>query len=98
MEIENLAGYLKSLEDRISKLEQLALQQVDVSTTRKTVGMKGAAEMLKLSMARVYVLAGQKQIPCYKLGNKLHFYVDELDELIRSGKKFKTIPLRKIVV
>lgn len=90
--IENFADFMNLLEmdQRLTKLELNYSDGVKQATPseRKTIGVVKASEMLGLSKSRVYVLSGQKKLPCYKVGNKVLFFVDELEKYIRSGGKF----------
>ncbi len=89
--IENLADFINLLEmdQRITKLELIHAEGVNQATTpeRKTIGIAKASEMMGLSKSRVYVLSGQGKLPSYKVGNKVLFFVDELEQVIRMGKK-----------
>ena len=95
MPIENLADFINLLEmdQRITQLELKYANGVNQATPpeRKTIGLVKASEMLGLSKSRVYVLSGQKKLPSYKVGNKVLFFVDELENFIRSGGKLTTI-------
>jgi excisionase family DNA binding protein len=90
--IEKLPDFIKLLEldQRITELELNSANGVNQATPseRKTIGLVKASEMLGLSKSRVYVLSGQKKLPSYKVGNKVLFFVDELEQYIRSGGKF----------
>jgi excisionase family DNA binding protein len=44
--------------------------------------------MLGLSKSRVYVLSGQGKLKSYKVGNRVLFFNDEMEQYIRSGGKF----------
>lgn len=91
MPIKTLPDFINLLElnERITKLELLHAEGVNHATTpeRKTIGIAKASEMMGLSKSRVYVLSGQGKLPSYKVGNKVHFFVDELEQVIRMGKK-----------
>ena len=95
MPIEKLPDFINLLEldQRITKLELNYANGVNQATPseRKTIGIVKASEMLGLSKSRVYVLSGQKKLPSYKVGNKVLFFVDELENFIRSGGKLTTI-------
>jgi excisionase family DNA binding protein len=91
MPIENLTDFINLLEmnQRITNLEKNYADGVNQATPpeRKTIGIVKASEMLGLSKSRVYVLSGQRKLPSYKVGNKVLFFVDELEQFIRSGGK-----------
>ena len=45
-----------------------------------------AAKFLKLKLATLYEKTSRKLIPHFKKGNKLYFYLSELQEWINQGK------------
>ena len=45
-----------------------------------------ASEYLKLKIATLYEKTSRKQIPHFKKGNKLYFYLSELQNWIKQGK------------
>jgi excisionase family DNA binding protein len=45
-----------------------------------------AGEYLKLKITTLYEKTSRKQIPHFKKGNKLYFYLSELQNWIRQGK------------
>lgn len=45
-----------------------------------------AAEYLKLKITTLYEKTSRKQIPHFKKGNKLYFYLSELQNWIKQGK------------
>ena len=48
--------------------------------------IKQAGEYLKLKIATLYEKTSRKQIPHFKKGNKLYFYLSELQNWIKQGK------------
>ena len=50
------------------------------------LGVAGVTAYLKLSKATEYKLTMERQIPHYKMGKKLYFRKDELDNWINKGK------------
>ena len=93
MPIEDLPEFINLLEinSRIKQIESkiLEIASAPPSASRKTLGITEAAKMLGLSKSRVYVLSGKGQLPSYKVGNKVLFFTDELENYIRSGGKVR---------
>ncbi len=54
---------------------------------RKFIKIDEAADLLNLSKATVYQLTSKKQIPFYKLNNRLYFKAEELLEWMEAGKQ-----------
>jgi excisionase family DNA binding protein len=51
-----------------------------------TLGIKEAANFLKLKITTLYEKTSRKLIPHFKKGNKLYFLKAELEEWIKKGK------------
>ena len=50
------------------------------------LNIKEASEFLKLKITTLYEKTSRKQIPHFKKGNKLYFYLSELQNWIKQGK------------
>ena len=94
MPIENLPDFINLLEmnKRVAAIELKIAdgEMQEAPASPKTLGISEAATMLGLSKSRVYVLSGQKKLPSYKVGNKVLFFMDELEQYIRSGGKINS--------
>jgi excisionase family DNA binding protein len=69
--------------------EALELQNLPKEPKRpNNIGVKEAAELLKITVATVYQLTHRREIPFYKLpgGKKLIFKRDELLNYLQSGR------------
>lgn len=86
--VEDLPSIITTLSDRIALLESTITPHPakrDQEDSRKTIGPGEAAHMLKLSKSRVYVLCSEGKLPVHKVGHKLLFFPNELEQFIRSG-------------
>jgi len=91
MPIEDLPDFINLLEinSRIKQIESKIseIASAPPSASRKTLGITEASAMLGLSKSRVYVLSGQGKLKSYKVGNRVLFFNDEMEQYIRSGGK-----------
>ncbi|RYC69624.1 helix-turn-helix domain-containing protein [Spirosoma sordidisoli] len=66
----------------INAAVKLAMQEYQQTNTPSPVsdiiGIRAAAEITRLSRARVYALVAQRKIPHFKRGNRLSFKSSEL--------------------
>lgn len=88
--VEDLPSIITTLSDRITLLEStitLYSAKQEQEDSRKTIGPGEAAHMLKLSKSRVYVLCSEGKLPVHKVGHKLLFFPNELEQFIRSSGK-----------
>lgn len=84
----SLPALINELSHRVLQLEMKesgSSSDTPSASLRKSVGPDEAAAILGLSKSRVYVLCGEGRLPFHKVGNRLHFFTDELDRYIRSG-------------
>jgi len=81
----SLPALINELSHRVLQLEMKESGTSSEASLRKSVGPDEAAAILGLSKSRVYVLCGEGRLPFHKVGNRLHFFTDELDRYIRSG-------------
>jgi excisionase family DNA binding protein len=84
-------------EDEFKRLLREALTEIlgetpEVSKQQPTeiLDMQQASEFLKLKPSTLYEKTSRKQIPHFKKGNKLYFYLTELQQWVKQGK-IKTI-------
>lgn len=83
--VDELPSLLYDLTQRITQLEAKAARTTN--TERLTLNPEQAAKILHLSRSRVYVLCGEGKLPSHKVGNRLLFYSDELENFIRSNRR-----------
>lgn len=86
--VENLPSIITTLSDRLTLLESVITPHPakrEQEGGQKTIGPGEAAHMLKLSKSRVYVLCSEGKLPVHKVGHKLLFFPNELEQFIRSG-------------
>jgi excisionase family DNA binding protein len=68
---------LEILGDGFQKSKEQRLEILDVQQ---------AAQFLKLKVNTLYEKTSRKQIPHFKKGNKLYFYLSELEQWVKQGK------------
>lgn len=85
LQIQGLEFQLKQIKRDIEEIKGL---KSDATKGVLTVGM--AANFLNLSKASVYKGVSVGLIPCHKQGKRLYFFVEELEQWIRNGKR-KTV-------
>lgn len=66
-----------------ARLTTSALQQA----SPKVLTIDEAADLIKLSKSRLYVLAGKGTIPNFKNGARVMFYEDEVLSWMESGRR-----------
>ena len=74
-----------ALTETVAKLLQGAMPPMVVSSPEEMVTVKEAANILKLSISRVYALVQEGRIPCYKPGRNLLFLPSELRKWMAEG-------------
>jgi excisionase family DNA binding protein len=74
-----------ALTETVGKLLQGAMAPMVVSSPEEMVTVKEAANILKLSISRVYALVQEGRIPCYKPGRNLLFLPSELRKWMAEG-------------
>lgn len=87
-ELPNAVGLLL---EKVSRLEKLLdPDRVNISGIEKSINVVQAAEFLNMAVQTLYGKVSRKEIPVNKQGKHLHFYVSELEEWLRRGRK-KTV-------
>lgn len=74
-----------ALTETVGKLLQSAMAPMAVTPPEEMVAVKEAAEILKLSVSRVYALVQEGRVPCYKPGRNLLFLPSELRKWMSEG-------------
>lgn len=85
---ETLPQAVTFLIAEVEKLRNLLEQSHHpVTTKRLPINIDDACKLVMKAKPTIYALVRQGLIPCYKSGQKLYFYEDELLEWIASGRK-----------
>lgn len=85
---EKLPEILKSIEDRLEKIEATLKNTVNEECDQDDfMGTKRASELLKFSITTLYTKVCKREVPFYKRGNRLYFSKAELLTWIQEGKK-----------
>lgn len=85
---EELPSAVKLLLDKVTRLEKLLDPDLAVKNgTEKSINVVQAAEFLNMAVQTLYGKVSRKEIPVNKQGKHLHFYVSELEEWLRRGRK-----------
>jgi excisionase family DNA binding protein len=77
---------IQHLVDRINRLEETLTQEKNL-VVRMPINVHQVAEILGLSVSRVYVLTGQKKLPSYKTRGRVYYFQDEIIDQVRLGKR-----------
>ena len=68
-------------------------------TDRKNIlNIEGVAEYTTLSKPTIYKMICQEKVPYHKLGNRVVFLTDEIDDWVRNdGKMVEKLPQLKVI-
>jgi len=80
---------IKQLFDRLESIEKLILQNIQIpqADSDEILTVKGAAELLRLSVATVYVLISKGQLPVMKRSKRCYFLKTDLVNYLKAGRK-----------
>lgn len=88
---DQLPGAVSLLLEKVSHLEQLLSEKENIEKgIEKSINIKEAACFLNMAVQTLYGKVSRKEIPVNKQGKHLHFYISELEDWLRKGRK-KTI-------
>lgn len=85
-------------------LERLTRIEAKLETNEQSpkielpVGIDVAAEITDRTVAAIYTLCSQGEIPHFKKKKRLYFYPSQLNEWIKSGKRWNKSELNSISV
>ena len=83
--VARLEEKVDAMNKTVGKLQQSAMAPMAVTSPEEMVAVKEAANILKLSLSRVYALVQEGRIPCYKPGRNLLFLPSELRKWMSEG-------------
>ncbi|OJW81837.1 MAG: hypothetical protein BGO69_15170 [Bacteroidetes bacterium 46-16] len=88
---EELPRLVGELHKKLDDLEYLLITTMQRSTSSspkvEVLSIEQAAEFLNLNKTTIYSLVSRRQIPNYKQGKRLYFFLHELTEWIIEGRK-----------
>lgn len=91
---EKMPQAIAMILSEVSNIKHLIEKEREPIKSRKPIEIEEACKIIMKARPTVYALARKGQIPSYKNGKKLYFYLDELLAWIDSGKRKTTAELK----
>lgn len=87
-DIQTLPETIKDLQAEVGALKR-ALSSINTQrpTEKKLLTLAEVAKYLSKSKSTIYSLTSNREIPHSKVGRRLYFDKDEIDQYVRSGRK-----------
>lgn len=93
---EKLPKAVAFLIEEIATLKLLLENQKNLAPPKRLpIDIEQASEVINKAVPTIYTYVRKGLIPCYKNGNRLYFYEDELLEWIEKGRRKSSIELRE---
>ena len=93
---DQLPAVVSQLSRKLDKIEQLLIQQNDLSEpSDQLFTVHEAAEFLSLAVPTVYALASRSELPYMKRSKRLYFSRLELMDYLKDGRKKTTIEIQE---
>jgi excisionase family DNA binding protein len=84
----NLPKAVAYLISEIAELKLLLSNHPDPAIPiRIPIGINEVSQLIGKAKSTIYTLVRNRKIPCYKNGNKLYFFKDEILEWISCGRR-----------
>ncbi|MES2807322.1 MAG: helix-turn-helix domain-containing protein [Bacteroidota bacterium] len=85
---DQLPNAVSLLLEKVSHLEKLLSEKENSpKDTEKSIDITQAAKFLNMAVQTLYGKVSRKEIPVNKQGKHLHFYISELEDWLRQGRK-----------
>ncbi|HEY4325489.1 MAG TPA: helix-turn-helix domain-containing protein [Mucilaginibacter sp.] len=85
---DQLPKAVSLLLEKVSHLEELLLANENNSKRiEQSIDVNQAARFLNMAVQTLYGKVSRKEVPVNKQGKHLHFYISELEEWLRKGRK-----------
>lgn len=91
---EKMPQAIAMILSEVSNIKHLIEKEREPIKSRKPIEIEEACKIIMKARATVYSLARKGDLPSYKNGKRLYFYVDELLAWIDSGKRKTTAELK----